>query len=312
MNAYDLSALRLLAEHDGALCTIVGIEGSYSRAIGSHLAIAWDGRMAGSLADGCLEAELATHAAALRGKSARIVRFGRGSPVLDFRLPCGSGIDIHIDPAPDRERIAHILSELGARRPATVDVGDLILRYTPPLRILALGVGPEVGAVERLAAAMDIDCETHRPADAHHQGLTLGQAPSGVAADTWTAILLLFHDHEWEQALLEWAIATPAFHIGAIGGWRTRERRLERLAARGLPESATGRIRAPVGLIPSTRDPATLALSILAQVVGEYDLIGRREEAQPNSVRSTNEAGGDGGIRTQIDQPFQEASVFAT
>ncbi len=298
MNASDLSALRLLADGDGALCTIVGIEGSYSRAIGSHLAIGWDGRMAGSLADGCLEAELATHAAALRGKSARIVRFGRGSPVVDFRLPCGSGIDIQIDPAPDRSRIAHIVSELDARRPATVEIGPLIVRYAPPLRIVAMGVGPEVSAVARLAAAMDIDCEVHLPADADHPGLTLGQTPSGIAIDRWSAILLLFHDHEWEQALLEWAIATPAFHIGAIGGRRTREGRMERLKARGLPESATGRIRSPVGLIPSTRDPATLALSILAQVVGEYDLIGRREEAQPNSVPSTNKAGGDGGIRT--------------
>lgn len=305
MNAYDLSALRLLANGDGALCTIVGIEGSYSRAIGSHLAIAWDGRMAGSLADGCLEAELATHASERRGKAAQTVRFGRGSPVLDFRLPCGSGIDVHIDPAPDRERIAHILSELGARRTATLDIGELMLPYMPPLRIVAMGLGPEVAAVERLAAAMDIACETHRPADAHHRGLILGKTPSGVAADPWTAILLLFHDHEWERALLEWAIATPAFHIGAIGGWRTRERRLAYLAARGLPPSQTDRIRAPVGLIPSTRDPATLALSILAQVVGEYNLIDRRAQAQPTSVQSTKGAGGDGGRLTPQQQVIQ-------
>lgn len=298
MNASDLSALRLLADGDGALCTIVGIEGSYSRAIGSHLAIGWDGRMAGSLADGCLEAELATHAAALRGKAAQTIRFGRGSPVIDFRLPCGSGIDIHIDPSPDRRRIAQVLSELDARRPATVEIDGLIVRYAPPLRIVALGVGPEVGAVARLAAAMDIDCETHFPADAHHPGLTLGQAPRGIAADPWTAILLLFHDHEWEQALLEWAIATPAFHIGAIGGWRTRERRMARLNARGLPQSQTDRIRAPVGLIPSTRDPATLALSILAQVVGDYESVRRRGADQDGDTGSMEKAGGDGGIRT--------------
>lgn len=286
MNASDLSALRLLADGDGALCTIVGIEGSYSRAIGSHLAIGWDGRMAGSLADGCLEAELATHAAALRGKAAQTVRFGRGSPVIDFRLPCGSGIDIHIDPAPDRARIVQVLAEFDARRPATVEVDALTIGYAPPLRIVAFGIGPEVAAVARLAAAMDIACETHFPGDAQRPGLTLGKAPSGIAADPWTAILLLFHDHEWEQPLIEWAVATPAFHIGAIGGWRTRQRRLDRLEARGLSNAQTARIRAPVGLIPSTRDPATLALSILAQVVGDYEALSRSQWNQAEGISS--------------------------
>ena len=285
MNPTDLSALRLLATTDGALCTIVGIEGSYSRAIGSHLAIAWDGRMAGSLADGCLEAELASHAADLRGKAARVIRFGRGSTIIDFRLPCGSGIDIHIDPAPDRDAITQVLAELDVRRSVTMEVGVLTAHHVPPLRIVALGIGPEVAAIVRLAAAMDVICEPHLPGDAHRPGLSLGRAPADVAVDPWTAILLLFHDHEWEQALLEWAVTTPAFHIGAIGGWRTRQLRLEQLAARGVAANAIARIRAPVGLIPSTRDPATLALSILAEIAADYETLVRPHASEPIALQ---------------------------
>src|SRR3546814_5291871 len=75
------------------------IEGSYSREVGSHLAISRSGSVAGNLADGCLEAELANQSAqaAIEG-CARIVRYGKGSPFIDFRLPCGAGIDILVDP----------------------------------------------------------------------------------------------------------------------------------------------------------------------------------------------------------------------
>src|SRR3546814_6803442 len=74
------------------------IEGSYSREVGSHLAISRSGSVAGNLADGCLEAELANQSAqaAIEG-CARIVRYGKGSPFIDLRLPCGAGIDILVD-----------------------------------------------------------------------------------------------------------------------------------------------------------------------------------------------------------------------
>ena len=57
----DHDALFLAAEGDAALCTIVGIDGSFSRRVGAQLAVARDGRVAGDLADNCLNAELAKH-----------------------------------------------------------------------------------------------------------------------------------------------------------------------------------------------------------------------------------------------------------
>jgi len=86
-------------------------------------------------------------------------------------------------------------------------------------------------------------------------------------------VLLLFHDHEWEVPLLDWALGTPAFYIGAQGGAPAREERLERLRAAGRGEGDLARINSPVGLIPSARDPAVLALSILAEVVGAYEAL---------------------------------------
>src|SRR3546814_14684520 len=83
----DNAAVRALAAANGALCTIVTIEGSYSRRIGAQLAVLEDGSIVGSLADGCLEAQLAHEARNAAGGTACLRRFGKGSPLIDFRLP---------------------------------------------------------------------------------------------------------------------------------------------------------------------------------------------------------------------------------
>lgn len=269
----DHDALRLAAASEAALCTIVGIEGSFSRRIGAQLAVAADGARGGDMADRCLDDELASQArAAWAEGEAHVLRYGEGSPFIDFRLPCGSGLDVLVDPAPDRAALARCLADLEARHETALPLGSELLperRYIPPLRILMMGAGAEVAALESLAAAQGIALERLEAGG----DLSLGRAPDWLEADAWTAVLLLFHDHEWEHALLDWALGTPAFYIGAQGGAPAREERLERLRDAGHGEAALARIKGPVGLIPSARDPAVLALSILAEVVGAYEAL---------------------------------------
>ncbi|MCE8548414.1 XdhC family protein [Ruegeria pomeroyi] len=50
-------------------------------------------------------------------------------------------------------------------------------------------------------------------------------------ADARTAVLLFFHDHDREPALLLGALDTPAFYIGAQGSQRAREERHRQLAS---------------------------------------------------------------------------------
>lgn len=275
----DHAALRRAARGDAALCTIVGIDGSFSRRVGTQLAVARDGSRVGDMADKCLDEELASQALAAMAEGApRMLRYGQGSPFVDFRLPCGSGLDIWIDPAPDDAELRRCLSELEGRREAVLrldlseDLAPYLLRqrrYMPPLRIVLLGAGAESAALARLARAQGIEIEWREAG----QGLALGRPPTDLTADAWTAVLLLFHDHEWEHALLDWALGTPAFYIGAQGGAPAREQRLERLRAAGHSDAELMRIKSPVGLIPAARDPAVLALSVLADMVGAYEAL---------------------------------------
>src|SRR3546814_18967575 len=74
----DNAAVRALAAAKGALCTIVTIEGSYSRRIGAQLAVLADGSIVGSLADGCLESQLARKSVVVgRSMSGRVDHGGR-------------------------------------------------------------------------------------------------------------------------------------------------------------------------------------------------------------------------------------------
>ncbi|MEO6152536.1 MAG: XdhC family protein [Croceibacterium sp.] len=251
------------------LCTVVGIEGSFSRRVGAQLAVGRDGAIIGSLADGCLERQLASEVAGATGPIVR--RFGAGSELIDFRLPCGSGLDVLIDPAPNHDACAAAVAQLAERGAATLGLpcGELPeRRYIPALRLQVFGEGPEADALAGLAQAAGIAAEACRQG-----GLSLGQPPSLAAPDAWTAVLLLFHDHEWEQPILEWALASPAFYIGAQGGFEARRGRIARLAEACVAKDQLGRVRSPVGVIPRSREPGVLALSVLAEIVGEYEAL---------------------------------------
>ena len=97
--------------------------------------------------------------------------------------------------------------------------------------------------------------------------LAAGATVLGADPDPWTAVVLFFHDHDREPPLLAVALQSPAFYVGAQGSLRTHRVRVAALAALGVPEDAIARLRGPIGLIPSARDPRVLAVSVLAEIL---------------------------------------------
>ncbi|MBO9694666.1 MAG: XdhC family protein [Sphingopyxis sp.] len=287
------------------LVTLTAIEGSSPRAIGAQMAVAQDGRYAGSFSGGCIEAAVVTEAiGTLSGGRAKLVRFGAGSPYLDIRLPCGGGIDLLFSPRPDPHAIAHALSRHGRREMAVLRLADdgvhsaaageglptgwhaggFHLCLAPGLRIVAMGQGEELRALARLGAAFGADVSIMSPderaladldaAGFHTIRLATRTILPPVVTDRWTAILSLFHDRDWEEELLPRALHLPAFYVGAIGSRRTQSLRRDALRDAGVSEALRRKLRTSVGLIPATRDPATLALSALSEIVQEYHRIG--------------------------------------
>jgi xanthine dehydrogenase accessory factor len=266
------------------------------------MGVAEDGRFAGSFSGGCIEAAVVAEALeAIRAGRPRQVRYGAGSPYLDVRLPCGGGVDLLFQPDPDRDVIHQAAALLEARRPITLIqpetrslavVGDPRVRTTgwhdeafvswhaPPLGLMILGQGAEAMMLAQLGRAFGANITVLSPDErtlAFAEGLGLRNlpltTPSAVTefvADPWSAAIFLFHDHAWEPLLMERVLSQPAFFIGAMGSRRTHAARLDTLRSLGVRQEALERIVSPLGLIPSARDPATLALSALSQVVDVY------------------------------------------
>jgi xanthine dehydrogenase accessory factor len=269
-----------------ALVTIVGVEGASPRPIGAQMAVEEDGSWTGYISGGCLESAVALEAqAALARGEARVERYGRGSKYIDIVLPCGSGIDLFIDPAPDVAALSRVADALDARREASLtlrlpDGAPVERRYTPTLKIIAAGRGPAVPALLDMAAAMGLKTAALSP-DAPIAALARGRWESArllagpndqvdIEGDAYSALVLLFHDHYWETELLASAVRTECFYIGAMGSRATHAQRVVRLADRGLDDSQIGRVRGPIGLFPHAKRPGDLALSVLAEIVGEF------------------------------------------
>ena len=283
-----------LAWHDQgqatALVTLVGIAGSSSRALGTQMAVAASGGSLGSFSGGCIDDAIAADAlAAIERSSGTTVRFGQGSPYIDLRLPCGGGIDLLFTPRPSLQLLREAVAELRQRRRVELRIAEhgltrdgpgYRLGLVPPLRITAFGAGEDFAAFLRLAQVYGAECLGHTPdaelaAQLNAEGLcvvhlaTLGQLLP-LVGDPWTAFVFLFHDRDWEDALLPRVLALPALFCGAVGSPRTHALRLERLRTAGCSEAWLSKLRGPIGLIAATRDPATLAISALAEVAGVY------------------------------------------
>lgn len=280
------------------LAVIAEIEGPSARAVGAMMAVSEAGEYAGYVSNGCVDADIAQHAlTALNSDAPRRVRYGSGSPYLDIRLPCGGAVEVVFVADPELPVIRTALENLNNRRSVSLAVtegGRLQIAgkealpaqtpaiiYAPPLQLAIAGRGEETIALARLACAARYGVTIYSPdEEVINASVAAGaetrrlQSISDVPAfpdDPWSAIVCLFHDHEWETDLLDAAVQTDAFYIGAMGSRRTHEARLDDLRRRGVDEKELARIRGPIGLIPSTRDASKLAISVLAEIVDGYN-----------------------------------------
>jgi xanthine dehydrogenase accessory factor len=292
-----LSAAKALGI-EGALVTICQINGGAPKPLGTHMAVLADGRYLGHVSGGCVEPAIAAEVAQViaSGKD-QVLRFGQGSRFMDIRFPCGGGIDLLVHVAPDEALLADALARFKQRRPFSVGCvpnankawieednevptgwrDEAFLRlYRPRTKLLLIGRGPELEVLARVGAAAEYDLALATPDEATAmavadlnvpiQFLTSPSQPWEMPIDKWTATVLLFHEHEWEGAILARAAAAEGFYVGALGSVRTHQLRCQRLAGMGVSTERIERIRGPIGMINRAREPGILALSVLAEI----------------------------------------------
>ncbi len=270
--------LRFAAEADlpCALICVMDIHGGAMRAKGALMAVREDGVIAGYVSNGCVDADIALQAkAAMKEGQIRRLKYGEGSPFKDISLPCGGSIELLVVPTPDKGMLREVVRALSSRQDTNLSLDGFVWRYAPKLRLRIAGRGAAVKALALQATQSGFEVHLQSPEPDIEQGLDLNLfhhltnpgLPPDVIDDPWSAVVLMFHDHDWEVALLGQALSGEAFYLGAMGSERTHQLRCKALADAGVATEAIARIRGPIGIIPSMRDANLLALSTLAEVV---------------------------------------------
>lgn len=286
-----------------ALVTLVGVEGGSPRQPGAQMVVAEDGRYAGYLSGGCLEQAVALEAqAVIAAGQNRQVRYGKGSPYFDIRLPCGSGMDLYFDQEFGDAQLTEMLDHRTRRQPfalrtalgegrSTVEriIGSIPLSrrdddafvrvYPAPIRLALIGNGPALTGIATLAQATGLDLviwstdEVTRgqlQAVGQHASSDEDELDGAIASlDHASAAVVVFHDHEAEPHILAKLLQRPCFYLGVLGNHAVHRARLDALRGMGLSTDALARLHAPVGSIPNAKSKATFAFGVLAEMLAE-------------------------------------------
>ncbi|MDP8904357.1 MAG: XdhC family protein [Chloroflexota bacterium] len=152
--------------------------------------------------------------------------------------------------------------EVFARRPRLVAFGAVDIAMS--LVRLAHELGYRVAVVDARPAF----ATAHRFPDADE--LLVGwpdELADQLRLQPADAVAVLTHDPKLDDPAIVLAVRAGCRYVGAIGSRRTQAARRQRLRAGGLSEADLAHLRGPIGLDLGGREPAEVALAIMAQIV---------------------------------------------
>jgi xanthine dehydrogenase accessory factor len=90
------------------------------------------------------------------------------------------------------------------------------------------------------------------------------------------AVVVLTHDPKFDVPALDIALRSAVGYIGLLGSTTTQAKRQAALREKGFDEDDLSRIHGPVGLDLGGREPAEIALAIVAEIVAvRHGKVGR-------------------------------------
>lgn len=222
------------AGRPAALATVTEVKGASPARPGFKLLLQGDGSWLGNVGGGELEVRIrqAAQQALVEGQP-RVFHFALQEEGPDaIGTLCGGEVNVFIEPY--------------LPRPTLLLVGGGHIGR--PLAELARILGYDVGVVDVL------------PERADRPQLT----PETITDRSY--VVLISEDHLTDEQALRAVLPTPAAYIGMIGSRRKISVILEHLRADGFSEEQLARVCAPIGLDLGGREPAEIALAILAEI----------------------------------------------
>jgi xanthine dehydrogenase accessory factor len=185
------------------------------------------------------------------------------------------------EPSLDAELVRLALESLARGTSRTVELaGRSIFVEVFPTRSRLIVVGATQVAIPLVSIARTVGYETivvdGRPAFATRERfpdvdrLVVGwidEVADAIGLGPADAVAVLSHDPKFDEPAIVTAFARGCRYVGAIGSRRRLAARRERLVAAGVRGEDLDRLRSPVGLVLGGREPAEIALAIMAEIV---------------------------------------------
>ena len=217
------------------LATIVEVTGGSPAQAGFKLLIRPDGTVVGNVGGGELEQRIrAEAAAALRDGRPRLVHYALREKGPDaVGMACGGEVTVFVDP------------------------------YQPSPTLLIVGGGHIGQPLAEMARLVGFYVEV---VDVRPERATAPQFdPSAITP--WTYVVIITETHAADEQALRQVLETPAAYVGMIGSRRKIRAIFDRLQGEGISTEQLARVRAPIGLDLGGRQPAEIAVAILAEIV---------------------------------------------
>jgi len=232
-----------------ALATLVHVDGSAPRELGSKMLVYPDGRIAGTIGGGAMEADVIEAAirALARGEP-RLLHYELRDPAEGDLGICGGEAEVFVDVIAPRPTLLVV----GAGHVA-MPVAEL--GYQCGFRVVVLDDRPEMVSEERFPHAAE-----------RLAGDIVTQLGELELTSQWHVVIVTRgHAHDLEA--LRVVVGSQAAYVGMIGSRRKVHTVYDRLIADGVPQSLLERVHAPIGLDIGAQTPAEIAVSILAEII---------------------------------------------
>ncbi|MEP6681120.1 MAG: XdhC family protein, partial [Chloroflexota bacterium] len=289
-----------------ALATVTSVVGSAPREPGAKLAVAADGRIAGSVSGGCVEGDVIEAALEVVSSGSPQLRHYGISDAMALRvgLLCGGEIDVFVEAVEGRaaETLAQVVDAVeqqipvarvidfqrgsvdvltgdaapaaGDSRATTTGFVDVVL---PAPRLWVVGAGHVAEHLVALAeragfAPMVVDPRRLFADQPRFSGVeVLATWPDRAFAEHGLRptdfVVVLSHDPKIDEPALCAALSADVAYVGAIGSRRAQADRADRLARAGIGRERLALLHAPIGLDLGGRAPAEIAVAIVAELV---------------------------------------------
>ena len=153
----------------------------------------------------------------------------------------------------------------------------LLTIHGPRWRLLIIGAGQLSRFVAQIAQGMDYAVTVCDPREEYRHSWAVegvkfvcdmpDDVVTAIKPDSRCAGVALTHDPKLDDLALLEALRSEAFYVGALGSRLNNQRRRDRLALHfGLSESELAKLHGPAGPYIGSKNPAEIAISILAEV----------------------------------------------